>query len=50
MTAATGSGRLNAGGKNGSEVLYGCLMLRLGMGRTTSDGPMALDERATSGN
>ncbi|PUZ39835.1 hypothetical protein GQ55_9G374200 [Panicum hallii var. hallii] len=48
MTTVPGSGRLNAGGKNGSEILYGGLMLRLGMGRTASNGPVALDERAES--
>ncbi|PVH32272.1 hypothetical protein PAHAL_9G359000 [Panicum hallii] len=42
MTTAPGSGRLNAGGKTGYEVLYGGLMLQLGMGRTPSDGPVAL--------
>ncbi|PUZ66326.1 hypothetical protein GQ55_3G298800 [Panicum hallii var. hallii] len=47
MATAPGSGRLNPRGKNRSEVLYGGLMLRLGMGRTASDGPVALDEQAS---
>ncbi|KAG2631906.1 hypothetical protein PVAP13_2NG022900 [Panicum virgatum] len=32
MATPLGSCRLNPGGKNGSEILYGGVMLRLGMG------------------